>query len=161
MKNMVDINVILDDSCSDPKIVIHTKERTGQVESIIEAIEKVSENEYPRIPAFKDDGMVLLSQRDIVRIHTEGRKVVLDTEKENYTVNRSLSAVEQDLNLDRFIRISQSEIINLYKVKRFEFSIAGTVGIEFENGIKTWAARSRVKAIKKALERNTKDRKKQ
>ncbi len=154
MKNAVDIDVVLDERYVDPKIVIHTRERTEQIESIIEAIEKTVESEYPRIPVSKEDGIILLSQREIVRVHTQGRKVMLETEKDSYNVNRTLAAVEEMLCKDRFIRISQSEIINLYKVKRFEFRIAGTVGIEFENGVKTWAARSRVKEIKKALNRN-------
>lgn len=55
------------------------------------------------------------------------------------------------LNEKRFIRISQSEIVNLYKVKRFEFSTVETIGIEFENGIKSWVSRSRIKKIKEMI----------
>ena len=151
MKNMVDIDVILDDSYEDPKITIHTKERTEEIDAIVEAIEAASENEYPRIPVSQDDRVLLLPQREIIRVHTQGRKLEIETEKGSYMVGRTLSSLEEVLNEDRFIRISQSEIINLYKVKHFEFGVVGTVGIEFENGVKTWAARSRVKAIKKAL----------
>ena len=63
----------------------------------------------------------------------------------------SLSGIEEVLNPVRFIRISQSEIINIYKVKRFDISIAGTIGVEFENGTKTWASRRCVKQIKNIL----------
>ena len=156
MKNGTDIEVILDERYTDPKIVIYTNEHTGQVESILEALEKATEKGYPRIPVFQGEEMVLLPQREIFRVHTEGRKIALETEKEIYTVNSTLSVMEKKLNPDRFIRISQSEIINLYKVKCFEFKIAGTIGIEFENGVKTWAARSRVKAVKKVLNRGKK-----
>ena len=151
MRNGIDIDVILDDSYEDPKITIHTKERTEEIDAIIEAIEAASENEYPRIPVSQDDRVILLPQREIIRVHTQGRKLEIETEKGSYMVGRTLSSLEEVLNEDRFIRISQSEIINLYKVKHFEFGVVGTVGIEFENGVKTWAARSRVKAIKKTL----------
>jgi len=154
VKNRAKIEVILDDRYAEPRIVIYANERTDRIDSIIEAIEKASENEYPRIAVMKENDVVLLPQREIVRVHTEGRRVVLETDKESYHVSRTLSAMEELLNKDRFIRISQSEIINLYKVKRFEFRMVGTVGIEFENGVKTWAARSRVKAIKQVLNRN-------
>lgn len=151
MRNGIDIDVILDDSYEDPKITIHTKERTEEIDTIIEAIEAASENEYPRIPVSQDDRVILLPQREIIRVHTQGRKLEIETEKGSYIVGRTISSLEEVLNEDRFIRISQSEIINLYKVKHFEFGVVGTVGIEFENGVKTWAARSRVKAIKKTL----------
>ena len=151
MRNGIDIDVILDSNYVDPKIMIHTKERTEEIDAIIEAIEAASENEYPRIPVSQDDRVILLPQREIIRVHTQGRKLEIETDKGSYMVGRTLSSLEEVLNEDRFIRISQSEIINLYKVKHFEFGVVGTVGIEFENGVKTWAARSRVKAIKKAL----------
>ena len=151
MRNGIDIDVILDGNYADPKITIHTKERTEEIDAIIEAIEAASENEYPRIPVSQDDRVLLLPQREIMRVHTQGRKLEIETEKGRYIVSRTLSSLEEVLNEDRFIRISQSEIINLYMVKHFEFGVVGTVGIEFENGVKTWAARSRVKAIKKAL----------
>ena len=39
MKNMVDIDVIIDDSYTDPKVAIYTKSRTRQVENIISAVQ--------------------------------------------------------------------------------------------------------------------------
>ena len=151
MKRMVDIEVILDAKYTDPLVSIRTKERTDQVENIIMAIENASENDFPMIPANMEDKIELISQRDIVRIFTEGRKIMIRTDDQTYSTNKTLSNIEDMLNPDRFLRISQSEIINLYKVKRFDIDIAGTIGIEFDNGEKTWASRSRVKAIKEML----------
>lgn len=151
MKSMVDIEVILDSDYVDPKVTIQTKARTNQVENIIEAIENVSESGFPLIPGYTEDGLEMISQRDIVRIYTQGRKVIVQTNEQSYSVSKSLSGIEEMLNPDRFLRISQSEVVNLYKVKCFDINIVGTIGIEFENGIKSWASRSRVKAIKAKL----------
>ena len=151
MKSMVDIEVILDKDYVDPKVTIQTKARTNQVENIIEAIENVSESGFPLIPGYTEEGLEMISQRDIVRIYTQGRKVMVQTNEQLYSVNKSLSGIEEMLNPDRFLRISQSEVVNLYKVKCFDINIVGTIGIEFENGIKSWASRSRVKAIKAKL----------
>lgn len=151
MKNMVDIDVIIDDSYTDPKVAIYTKSRTRQVENIISAVENVSENDYPTLAGCNDDRIEFLSQRDIVRVFTEGRKIVIQTDAGQYYSNKTLSGIGDVLNSDRFISISQSEIINLYKVKCFEFNSAGTIGIELENGCKTWVARRRVKAIRELI----------
>ena len=151
MKNMVDIDVIIDEKYNDPKVTIQTKARTRQVENIITAVETVSENDYPTLAGYNDDRIEFLSQRDIVRAFTEGRKIVIQTDAGQYYSNKTMSGVEDILNPDRFIRISQSEIINLYKVKRFDVNLAGTIGVEFDCGIKSWASRSRVKQIKEFL----------
>ncbi len=151
MNNMVDIEVVIDEECVDPKVKILTKEKNRQVENIIYAIENVTENDYPRIAAVGDDGLEFISQRDIVRAYIENRKILIQTDDGTYAVRKKLAALEEDLNPTRFIRISQSEIINIYKVKRFDINIAGTIGVEFENGTKSWASRSCVKSIKEIL----------
>ena len=151
MKNMVDIEIVLDKEHIDPRVVIYTKDKTKQVENIVYAIENVSDNDFPVIPAYGEKGLELISQRDIVRVFTEGRKVTLETEGETFKLRKTLSGVEADLNRTRFVRISQSEIINLYKVKRFDINIAGTIGVEFENGSKSWTSRSCVRTIKNVL----------
>ena len=153
MNNMVDIEVVLDENYVDPKVTIETRSKTQQVENIIYAIENASETDFPQIVAYDNDMLILVSQRDIYRAHIEGRKVVIQTDEGIYTIKKSLSNLEEDLNPGRFIRISQSEIVNLYKIKCFDVSIAGTIGVEFDNGIKSWASRSRVKTIKDTLKK--------
>ncbi|MBQ9333542.1 MAG: LytTR family transcriptional regulator DNA-binding domain-containing protein [Lachnospiraceae bacterium] len=155
MKDMVEIEVVLDEHYADPLVTIRTKSNTQQVENIICAIEDASHSDFPQIAAVKDDAVTFVSQRDIVRVHTEGRKTVIQTEENVFTVKRTLAGLEDVLNPTRFLRISQSEIINLYKVKSFDFNLAGTIGVEFDCGIKSWASRSRVKQIKTILKQNS------
>ena len=151
MNNMVDIEVMIDPEYLDPKVVIYTKEKTKQVENIVYAVENVSDNDFPIVPAYGEEGLEFISQRDIVRVYTEGRKVILETSQASYAIKKSLSGIEEDLNKTRFVRISQSEIINIYKVKKFDINMAGTIGVEFENGSKSWTSRSCVKDIKNVL----------
>lgn len=61
MKKMVDIKVVIDEKFADPMVTIQTRKRTQQVEKIIEAIENVSEREYPFIPVYNEDTTELLS----------------------------------------------------------------------------------------------------
>lgn len=154
MKNMVEIEVILNEKYTDPYVTIKTKSNTRQVENIIYAIENASESDFPQIAAYKESKLIFVSQRDIVRAYVHGRKVMLQTEDGLYTVKKTLSGLEEDLNKLRFLRISQSEIINLYKVRCFDFNAVGTVGVEFDCGAKTWASRSRVKDIKAKIKAN-------
>ncbi len=151
MADMVDINVIIDENYIDPKIDIYTKSETEQVENIINAIENVSRNSYPPIAAHENGVLKIISQRDIYRIRTENRDIILDTADNSYVVKGTLSRFEEQLDKERFFRISQSEIINLYKVSSFDFNLSGTVGVLFDNGRRSYVARRCVKSLRDKL----------
>ena len=153
MKNPARIEIQIDPSCQEPVVLIRTAWKTQEVENIIQAIENSAGGEYPLIVAQHDNATELLSQRDIVRVYVESRKVRIRTEKAVYETGKSLSFLEQQLNPDRFIRISRFEIVNIRKIDSFDFSVAGTVHIRFEDGSVTWAARRYVHAIQQALNR--------
>ncbi|MBQ3903904.1 MAG: LytTR family transcriptional regulator DNA-binding domain-containing protein [Eubacterium sp.] len=151
MADNADVELILDETCAEPKVTIRAKEKTALIENLIEEIEKTVSAEPSGVPAYSDGKLELVPQRDIMRIRTEGRQVVLDTEERYYIIKQTLTRIEEKLSRDRFIRISQSEIVNIYKVKQFDVSLSGTIGIEFKNGVKTYASRRYIKAIKSFL----------
>ncbi len=153
MTKMVDVEIILDEKCTEPKVTIRTKSRSTQVENILAAIENASDADFPFVTAYKEGKLELVSQRDIVRVRTEGRTIVLDTEDDTYKVRQSLSQLENQLNEERFCRISQSEIVNLYKVKNLDVSVSGTVALEFENGVRTYVARRHIRNVKESIRR--------
>ena len=153
MKDSVNIEVRIDPGCHDPVILIRTDQRTQEVENIIHAIENSVESRYPLIVGYRDNTMELLSQRDIIRVYVEARRVRIRTGNGIYESHKSLSFLEQLLNPERFIRISRFEIVNIRKIASFDFSRAGTVHIRFDDGTVTWAARRHVRTIQQALER--------
>ena len=153
MKNAVDIEIRIDPDCHDPVVLIRTDRKTQEVENIVHAIENCVDSRNPMIVGYRDGAMEMLSQRDIVRVFVESRKVRICTETGVCDYHKSLSYLEQILNPDRFIRISRFEIVNIRKIARFDFSMAGTVHIVFDDGTVTWAARRYVRAIQRTLER--------
>ena len=148
---MVDIRLILDEKFIEPLVQIYSKTKTKQVDSIIYAIENVSNSEYPPIATQFEGKLSFISQRDIYRIKTEGRKVLVQTKNETYEAKSTLASVEEKLDEERFFRISQSEIINLYKVDNFDFGVSGTISVMFDDGQVSWVSRRRVKPLKDML----------
>ena len=63
MRNMVDIDVVIDEKFVDPKVTITTREKNKQVENIIYAIENVSDNDFPVICATGSNGLELYAKR--------------------------------------------------------------------------------------------------
>ena len=152
MRSSIEINIQIDPACREPVVVIRTDRKNREVENIIRAIENCADSGSPMLAGYLDNTMELLSQRDVVRVYVEARKVRIRTEKETYEFRKSLSYLEQLLNPDRFFRISRFEIVNVRKIASFDFSMAGTVHIRFDDGSVTWAARRYVKSIQLALE---------
>ena len=153
MKSPVDIEIRIDPQCHDPAVVIRTDRQTQTVEDIVHAIESCVDSRYPLIGGYRGSEMELLSQRDILRVYTEARRVRICTADAIYDSRKNLAFLESVLNPDRFIRISRFEIANLRKIARFDFSVAGTVHITFDNGSVTWAARRYIRSIQQALRR--------
>ena len=74
-----------------------------------------------------------------------------------FILRKSLQEAESMLRSSMFLKISRFEIVNLQKVKNFDFTISGTLRIEFEDGSFTWASRRFIPIIKQRLsERNEK-----
>ena len=153
MKDPVEIEIQIDPQCHDPVILIRTNQKTQQIENIVHAIETCVDSSYPLIPGYLDGRMELLSQRDILRVYVESRKVMIRTTEGIYDSKKSLAYMESVLNTDRFIRISRFEIANIRKIARFDFGVSGTVHIIFDDGSVTWAARRYVRAIQQVLHR--------
>ena len=157
MSDLLDIKLIIDKDCKKLNVVITNNERNDDVEGVISAIQAYANKKIPMVPAYFKDSVVMLPQRQIFRIFITNRRVVVETAQRTYEVKKTLRELEEMLDKDRFVRISQSEILNLRKVKSFDFSAVGTIGVELENGESTWVARRRVRDVKKALAKGGND----
>lgn len=151
MSDLLDIKLNIDEACEKLTVTITNKERNDDVEGVITAIQAYANKKVPMISAYFKDSVVMLPQRQIYRAYIANRKIMVQTSGRVYEVKKTLSELEALLDPERFVRISQSEIINLKKVKSFDFSAIGTIGVELENGESTWVARRRVRNVKEAL----------
>ena len=55
------------------------------------------------------------------------------------------------ISKEKFLRISNSEIINFDKVKKINTKLLGTICINFKSGYQTYASRRYIKKIKEFL----------
>ena len=60
---------------------------------------------------------------------------------------------ESEIMSRSFLRVSRFEIINLKMVRKYDFTIGGTLRIEFQDGMETWASRRFIPLIKERLSR--------
>lgn len=145
----MEIEIKLDESMTTPKLIIITDKITEEVSEIIERI-KVGKKEI--VSGTKGDIIEVIKVRDIVRIYSENKKNMIRTENNSYVSRQRLYEFEDFLDKKYFIRISNSEIINLHMVKNLDLSISGTICVKFLNGDTTFASRRYVARLKKTLE---------
>lgn len=145
---IIQVEIKIDSSYTDPKIVILTASMTDDVNSIVK---KLSEDVSQIISGYKDEKIELLEQTDLIRIYANSGKVFAVTNKGEYVLRLRLYELEKRLPASHFIRISNSEIINLQKVNHFDLSFTGTICVKLSNGITTYVSRRYVPKLKKIL----------
>lgn len=132
----------------EPKVIVVADKMTDEVNSIIK---KLSETSPVVLVGYKDEKLEILENDDIIRIYAMDGKTIALTEKSEYVLKLRLYELEEKMQVDRFVRISNSEIVNLKKVKNFDLSLVGTICIVFKNGMKTYVSRRYVSKIKQVL----------
>lgn len=142
------IEVRIDEKCKEPKIVVMTDKMTDEINALVK---RLSEEQPQVIAGFKDDTVEVLEPSDIYRVFAMSGKVLAETSHGEYTLRLRLYEMEQRLDNRSFVRISNSDIINLKKVKSFDLSFAGTICIRLSNGTVTYVSRRSVAKIKQLL----------
>lgn len=142
------IEIKIDENYREPKIIIMTDKMTDEVNDIVK---KLSDEQPQLIAGFKDDSVQVLDPSSIYRVYAQSGKVFAETSKGNYLLRLRLYEAEERLEKLSFVRISNSDIINLKKVKSFDLSFVGTICITLSNGTVTYVSRRTVSKIKKLL----------
>ena len=100
----------------------------------------------------ESDAVLTLPEERIVTISVDNKKLRIVADDGIYWLKMPMHDAETMLNPSWFLRISRYEIVNLRKVRQFDFSISGTLRIDLEDGTETWASRRFIPAIKKRLQ---------
>ena len=142
------IEIKIDESCAETKIIVVTSKVTEEVNEIVKRLS----SERPRmIAGFKDGRATMLEPNRIYRVYASAGKVYAEAESGTHLLRMRLYEAEQRLANSSFVRISNGEIINLKKVKGFDLSFVGTICVSLSNGTVTYVSRRHVAKIKQLL----------
>ena len=118
------IEVKIQEGCREPRVMILTDRMTEEVSALVQML---SETEPKLIAGFRDDTVTVLDEQEILRIYAAGGKVYAVTPAGEYVLRLRLYEAEERLKQRQFVRISNSEIINLKKARSFDLSFTGTI----------------------------------
>ncbi len=142
------IEIKIDESCTEPKMIIITNKVDNEINSIINTLSSTAPE---LITGFYNDLAEILSPEDIIRIYAEGGKIFASVNKKEYLLRQRLYELEEQLTKYSFVRISNAEIINLKKVCNFDLSLSGTICVTLSDNTTTYVSRRYVPKIKQVL----------
>lgn len=143
------------ENCSQPFCVIHTPEKTEQIQKLAEKISMIdSSGKQIFINGWDKDFCIPLKASDIYRVYSFDKKVFVETQNEALLLKMRLYEFENFCNdyafLD-FIRISNTDIINIKHVKFFDMSLTSVIKVNFSNGKNAIVSRRYMSKIKEKL----------
>lgn len=144
----MDIKIKINSEYKIPKIIVLTDKVTDEISAVVSRIS----DEAPQVIAgFQDNILHILKEDEIIRVYSSGGKIIAATDSGEFFLRQRLYEIEERLDQSKFVRISNSEIINLRKVKHFDMSFVGTICVSFSDSTVTYVSRRYVSKIKKIL----------
>ena len=127
--------------------------RAGEKDAEVEALmQQLIRNMPQKLTVLdREDCPCVIRESDIITITADGKQVRVITHQGAYRAKQTLQNIETMLSEKTFLRISRFEIVNLAKVLKYDFTIGGTLRIEFDGGMETWASRRYIPMIRERL----------
>ncbi|MBP3708866.1 MAG: LytTR family transcriptional regulator [Treponema sp.] len=148
------VSIQIDAACIEPVVEVHTASVTDEVRSLVKTISQ--ENAPPQLllAAWKGDFLTMLKPSNIMHIYSGSKKVFVETETDSYELKYRLYEIEEMMkheSFSKFIRISNTDIINFDYVKNFDMSLSGTICVNFHNKKRAFVSRRYIPKIKEWL----------
>ncbi|MBO7669224.1 MAG: LytTR family transcriptional regulator [Oscillospiraceae bacterium] len=148
MKN-IRIRFEPDSALSGIEITVRASEQDAEVAALMERI--AGESGHTLTVLDGRGNLKTLAESEIILASVDGKSVRILTADGCWLSRRTLQSLEEQLDSRCFVRISRYEIVNLRKVARYDFTISGTLRLELEGGMETWASRRCIPEIRRRL----------
>ena len=142
------ISLHIHEKYKEPEIVICGPENNAKLKEVYQIVsDAVTElfTLYDEGEAFK------VPCASIIRFYAEEQKVKAQTADGVYAVRYRLYELEEMLEEQGFVRISNSEMVNAAKIKRLDTSMTGTIHMYLDGEVETYVSRRYVSKIKEVL----------
>ena len=145
------VAINIDRSVEEVEVLITAREPSEKVDALYDHIVMFDKGMLETVTAYKDDRAKIVDVADIFRIYTGNQKVYIQTSQGEYVIRYRLYELEAALDKKRFLRISNSEIVNVRKIRDIDLSIIGRICIRFVDNSQTYVSRRYIPKIKKSL----------
>ena len=136
------INIFIDKN-REEEIIVYAKEKN----KLICEIEELVNNNTSQIIGYNDGEAVCLNSNDIYAFIVENNKIYALLENSRYFLKCRLYTLTESLP-NNFVKINQSAVVNLNKIKSFDTKVSGTLVVTLQNEFTDYVSRRNIKNIK-------------
>ncbi|MFV0275117.1 MAG: LytTR family DNA-binding domain-containing protein [Bacilli bacterium] len=140
----------IDGKQKEPLLTIATNSITTEVEELI----KILDTKQEFLLGYQNKKIKMLEFKEIINIYSLNKKIYkiyAKTINKEYEIKQRLYDLEELLKKHYFVRISNSEIINLKQVIEFDASFSDTISVKLKDNNITYVSRKYIKQIKQVL----------
>lgn len=142
------IDIVKKSNLKQRKVVIHT---SNNADDRIDDFVNYIQNFENKIIGYSRKEQMILNLVDIFNFYTSNKKVYATTVNGDYLIKMRLYELESSLN-QYFIRISNTDIINIYHVQSFKREGINTICVILKNNSKLYVSRRYWPVVKKKME---------
>ena len=114
------------------------------------AIEKIVNDDKHKINAYKNKEVYIFNIDEVICFFTNNNKINIYVDNEIYMLKYRMYQIETLID-DNFIKINQGCIVNKQYIKKFTFSIAGSIKVVLNNGFEDYISRRELTKVKRSL----------
>lgn len=145
-----------------PELTLEATEKTPVLEHLLAFLEKLDEEAFAagateRIIGQNGEGFYPIKIADVARFYTEGRNCfaqVIDPvgkTTSHYRIREHIGELEHLLNSKEFIKVNQSEIVQLSFVEYFAPAGPGSIEVVLMDNSRSFVSRRNITQFKRAL----------
>ena len=138
----------IQDKYEEIEIHLCGKERSAELLEMYGLLENILST---KIKVHKGQEHRAVMPAEIIRIYSQSKRVYVRTKDERYEVNDRIYVLEEQLQDRGFVRISNSELVNVRQIEKLDMSYVGTIKMYLKNGDETYVSRRYMKQIKEIL----------
>ncbi len=134
------------DKNREEEVWVFAHERT----KLIDDIEALINNNEKELIGYSAGGVFKITPSQVSCFFVENNKVYALSDEGKMQIKLRLYQIEEMLGSD-FVKINQSCVANINKIKKFDASISGTLTVTFKNGYRDYVSRRNIKIVKERL----------
>lgn len=112
-------------------------------------LESIKNKKLERLPILNNSEYVFVTVEDIVYLKSDGSYCEIHLMDTKYVSSKSLKHFEELLSENKFLRINNSNLVNVNKIAKYARESGGMV--QLENGIKIAVSKTKSKEVKSIL----------
>lgn len=145
------INTNISKEFNEVKITIEAPELNQDLQLIIDTLSNIESKNTQQIVGYLDNKVYIIPIDDVICFYSDEKHNYCQTAQNNYKLRNTLYELEEKLDKDNWIRISNSCIVNFNQVNYFDMGTIGSIVVVLKNGTVKDVSKRKIKEITKIL----------